>query len=80
MPLQRRRRNLRDARRVHARAGRASPTVSSTASRLSARCIRGGSTSRPARRVGAPCTVDVKTYPLKIAKGGVFIQSERFIE
>jgi len=32
------------------------------------------------KAVGAPCTVDVKTYPLKIAKGGVFIQSERFIE
>jgi len=26
------------------------------------------------RAVGAPCTVDVKTYPLKIEKGRVFIR------
>jgi naphthalene 1,2-dioxygenase ferredoxin component len=26
------------------------------------------------KAVGAPCTVDVKAYPLKIDKGGVFIR------
>jgi naphthalene 1,2-dioxygenase system ferredoxin subunit len=32
------------------------------------------------KAVRAPCTVDVRTYPLKIEKGGVFIRSERFTE